>query len=61
MFDDFLGKKVQISTGINGELREFGYTLESYEGMVIHLTDVNNNSRIINTANEDFYCMELEL
>ncbi|PAJ72223.1 hypothetical protein CJF42_22360 [Pseudoalteromonas sp. NBT06-2] len=61
MFEEFVGREVQISTGLEGELREFGYTLISYEGTVIHLKDVNNNPRVINTANVSFSSIELEM
>lgn len=54
MLEQFVGKKVKIITGPDGELTEYGLTVTKTEGTLISVEDNQGKVRVINTASSNF-------
>lgn len=55
MLDQFVGKKVKIVTGPEGEETQSGLTVKSVEGTLISVEYSHGEVRVINTASSNFF------
>jgi hypothetical protein len=55
MLEQFVGKKVKIVTGPEGEETEYGLTVNSADGTLISVEGSQGEVRVINTASSNFF------
>ena len=60
MLDIFLGKKVQITTGPEGETTEFNVQVLDVDGVLIKIQDSTGATRVINTTSSTFSEIRLQ-
>jgi hypothetical protein len=54
MLEQFVGKKVTIKTGQDGDVTEYGLTVLDAAGTLISVNDGTGKVRVINTASGNF-------
>ena len=54
MLEEYLGKKVQIKTGHEGEVTEYGLKVIDVDGTLIKVQDSQGKARVINTISPNF-------
>ncbi len=57
MLESFVGKKVEITTGSEGESTQYGLTVKKVEGTLIFLEYQQGDVFVINTASPNFFEM----
>jgi hypothetical protein len=55
MLEQFVGKKVKIVTGAEGEETQYGLTVISVDGTLISVESTFGEARVINTASSNFF------
>ena len=60
MFEEFIGKKVQIISGPAGEHTEYGLELLDIDGSLIKVQDSSGDIRVINAASTNFSEIRLQ-
>lgn len=57
MFSPYIGKKVNIITGTEGEEKTYGLTVVGTEGVLIKLKNFDDEEVIINTTSPNFFSL----
>lgn len=60
MLEQFVGKKVKIVVGPQGEETQYGLTVKAVDGTLISVEDSNGKIRIINTASANFFELSVQ-
>jgi len=60
ILDQFVGKKVKIVTGPEGEETQYGLTVTCVEGTLISVKGSQNEVRAINTASSNFFEISIQ-
>ena len=55
MLEQFVGKKVKIVVGPEGEETQFGLTVKAVDGVLISVEDSKGEVRVINTTSANFF------
>jgi len=60
MFEEYLGKKVLITTGPEGDTTEYNSQLIEVDGTLIKVQNSEGKTRVINTASTNFSDIRLQ-
>lgn len=60
MLEQFVGKKVKIVVGPEGEETHYGLTVKAVAGTLISVEDSNGEVRVINTASTNFFELSVQ-
>tara|TARA_R110001583_G_scaffold136796_3_gene288539 strand:+ start:2458 stop:2643 length:186 start_codon:yes stop_codon:yes gene_type:complete len=60
MLEQFVGKKVNIVVGPEGEETQYGLTVKAVDGTLISVEGSNGEVRIINTASANFFELSVQ-
>ncbi|WP_220085134.1 hypothetical protein, partial [Vibrio vulnificus] len=60
MLEQFVGKKVKIVVGPEGEETQYGLTVRAVAGTLISVEDSNGEVRVINTASTNFFELSVQ-
>lgn len=60
MLEEFIGKKVKIIVGPEGEETQYGLTVKAVDGTLISVEDSQGEVRVINTASANFFELSIQ-
>ncbi|MEO2266420.1 hypothetical protein V1358_03620 [Pseudoalteromonas sp. YIC-656] len=60
MLEEFIGKKVIIVVGPQGEETQYGLTVKAVDGTLISVENSQGEVRVINTASANFFELSIQ-